>query len=121
MLEKIKNILKKEKDVLFGYVFGSFCSKNFHNKSDIDIALYFSKTKNNTDTYLQIIHILEKNLKREIDLTILNSAKNIYLLDEIINKGIVVKDSSERFDFEIRKWQEINDFKYTTKMIENAA
>ncbi len=119
MIEKIKNILKKEKDVLFGYVFGSFCDNSFHDNSDIDIALYFAN--NNTDIYLQIIHILEKNLKRKIDLTILNSAKNIYLLDDIINKGIVVKDSNERFDFEIRKWQEINDFKLTTKMINNAA
>ncbi len=119
MTEKIKNILKKDKDILFGYVFGSFCDDSFHDNSDIDIALYFSN--NNSDSYLQIIHTLEKNLKRQVDLTILNSAKNIYLLDEIINKGLVVKDSNARFDFEIRKWQEINDFKLTTKMIENAA
>jgi hypothetical protein len=46
-----------------------------------------------------------------VDLLVLNRAHNIYLLDNLIHHGLLLKEHPDRFDFEIRKWQEILDFK----------
>jgi len=37
---KIEDYLKKDSNIEFGYIFGSFADGTFNERSDIDIALY---------------------------------------------------------------------------------
>jgi len=118
MIEKIKELIKDDENILFGYLFGSILSDDFSKYSDIDIALYF---KNYTfDKYLETTHKLQKQLKRDIDLVVLNNVKNIYLLEEILYKSKLLKDNDKRIDFELYKWHEINDFKISKRLIDAA-
>lgn len=72
------------------------------------------------DAQLEITYELSKALKKDVDLVVLNSVKNIYLLEEILQKGIVLKDESSRFDFEVRGQHSILDFKAFRKYIDAA-
>jgi len=114
-IDLIKTILKNEENISFGYLFGSSLTKYFNKNSDIDIALFFKKYE--LDYELYIIHKIEKELKQKVDLVVLNRVKNIYLLDEILKNSTLLKDSDERFDFEIHKWHEIVDFKDSIKSL----
>jgi predicted nucleotidyltransferase len=119
-LDKIKNILEDLSIVEFAYLFGSYAKGEEKNWSDIDIAVFTNSTLNTLDTYLEIHHKLAVAFHEEIDLIILNSAKNLYLLEDIISDGIVLKDSEERFDFEIKREHDILDFKAYRKIIDAA-
>ena len=111
----IKEILQLNDNILFGYIFGSFAKNTMTKESDIDIAVYF---KNYTlDNHLDIIYQLSKKLNFEVDLTILNKVRNIYLLEDILHHNIIVKDDEARFDFEIYKQLEVIDFKQHQAMI----
>jgi predicted nucleotidyltransferase len=119
-LDKIKNILEELSIVEFAYLFGSYAKGEEKNWSDIDIAVFTNSTLNTLDTFLEIHHKLAVAFHEEIDLVILNSAKNLYLLEDIISDGIVLKDSEERFDFEIKREHDILDFKAYRKFIDAA-
>ena len=109
IVEVLKSLLKEEDSVLFGYLFGSYATGNYSKSSDVDIALYLKE--DSLDERLELIYRLSKALKKDIDLLVLNDAKNIYLLDDVLQNGILVKDGSERVDFELKKEHEILDFK----------
>jgi predicted nucleotidyltransferase len=112
MLKDIQQSLIKElqsdTNVEFAYLFGSFADGSFNDRSDVDLALYLKKV--DFDTQLKISFELSKVLKKDVDLVVLNKAKNLYLLDDIIQKGIVIKDSDKRVDFELRKHHQFLDF-----------
>ncbi len=109
VVEILKDYFDKNSSTEFVYLFGSFARGDFNSKSDIDLAIFFKDdTLNNK---LQIIHELGKKLKRDIDIISLNSAKNLYLLEDILNNNIVLKDSVKRVDFEILKGHQILDYK----------
>jgi len=110
-------MIKKSKKVILAglvstitaaYLFGSFADGSFNDRSDVDLALYLKKV--DFDTQLKISFDLSKVLKKDVDLVVLNKAKNLYLLDDIIQKGIVIKDSDKRVDFELRKHHQFLDF-----------
>ncbi len=109
MLDIIKDILNKDDNVVFGYLFGSYAKGNESERSDIDIAVYLKDTE--FDKILTLHHNLQKVLKKEVDMVILNSAKNIYLLESIIKDGIRVKESSTQDIFEVDTNLAILDFK----------
>ena len=118
MKTQISRVLASRSDVLFGYLFGSYAEGTPSEYSDVDVAIYF--TDEEIDTRLDLIHQLEKQLHKKIDLLDLNRTQNIYLLDTIIRKGIVVKDHPSRSRYELNKWQEINDFLETKRYIDAA-
>ncbi|HHH19342.1 MAG TPA: nucleotidyltransferase domain-containing protein [Campylobacterales bacterium] len=109
-----KNLITTD-SVLFGYLFGSYAKGLQTERSDIDIALYLNDT--DLDTQLQITYELSKLLGKEIDLLVLNRAKNLYLLDEVFQEGIIIKESPKRFDFELIKQHQILDYKAFKKRL----
>lgn len=118
LIEELKNYLNTSINVDFGYLFGSYFSGNETTNSDIDIALYLKNVT--VDIKLQLIYELSKLLQKDVDLVILNEVKNIYLLEDILDNSVVLKDSDAKIDFELVKRHDILDFKEFRKMI-NAA
>ncbi len=118
MKEKIYSILSADSNVMFAYLFGSYSNGSANNASDIDIAVYLKDTA--MDKRLTLHHSLQKTLHKDVDLVILNEAKNIYLLEAILDQGILLKDHPLRIDFELRKEHEIKDFKAFRKYIDAA-
>ncbi len=121
-IDAVKNLINSMDEIQFAYLFGSYAKNRQSAKSDIDIAVYLEEKHNTFDTKLKIHHALEITLKKEIDLDVLNSAKNFDLLTDIFNEGIVLKDSKDdaRIMFELRKEHEILDYKAFKRMLDVA-
>ena len=118
MVDLLTKKLLNMENVIFGYLFGSYSQDKQTAASDVDIALFLKDT--GLDARLQVNYELSKFLKKDIDLVLLNDIKNIYLLEDILKYGIVIKESEQRFDFEITKQHDILDYKVFRKFI-NAA
>jgi len=114
----LKNKLSDMDVILFGYLFGSYATNQQTNKSDVDVALYLKAV--DFDTKLQINYELSKLLKKDVDLVVLNDIKNIYLMENIMKNGIIIKDHNKRVDFEIMKHHDILDYKVFRKYIDAA-
>ena len=106
--ELLDKILEGMPNVEFGYLFGSYADGSFNDRSDVDVAIYFKEY--DFDEHLTLISEISKITNKDTDLTILNKVKNLYLLEDIISKGIILKDSDKRIDFELLKHHQFIDF-----------
>ena len=107
-LELLRDYFKEREDITFSFLFGSAARGKGRREGDVDIAVYFRPEKDiewenfgksykgETRTGLE----LERLLKKDVDLVVLNRAKAV-LADEIIRKGkpIVIKDRGIFMDF----------------------
>jgi len=121
-IDEIQKIIASMDEIEFAYLFGSYAKNTQTKTSDIDIAVYLKKQYNTFDTKLKIHHKLEITLNKEIDLVILNNAKNFNLLEDIFNEGIVLQESydDKRLMFELQKEHEILDYKTFKRMLDVA-
>ena len=118
MKKIIESLLQAQGNVLFAYLFGSYARGEQVEKSDVDIAVYLSDTS--LDERLKLHHMLERALKKNVDLVLLNDVKNIYLLESILKEGILLKDHEDRAMFEVEKNLRIIDFKNFKRYIDAA-
>lgn len=106
MEEKIIEIIKNELKVDLIYLFGSVLTNRFNSESDIDIAIFSSKSidkKSLAKTKLELIN----QLNSEIDLVDLKDC-SIVLKKEIIYKGKSIYASSKELK---------ENFEYTSVVI----
>ena len=104
LITVLKEILEKEKEILFAYLYGSYALNTIHPKSDIDVAVYFKPS--DIKGYLQkekelSAALITKLHNDSVDLRILNTL--FFLLKyKVIKEGIpiLIKDEAERVDFE---------------------
>ena len=78
----IEEICKKYK-VKNLYAYGSVCTKEFNEKSDLDFLINFENNlsfEDYTDNYFLIIAEFEKIFKRKIELLTTNSLSNPYFI-----------------------------------------
>jgi predicted nucleotidyltransferase len=115
---EIKEYIQDNTTIIFGYLFGSYANGTYTSSSDVDVALYLSDLS--LDNRLQINYELSKLLKKDVDLVVLNEVKNIYLLENILSESLVIKESEQRFDFELVKQHDILDYKEFKRMIDAA-
>ena len=111
---KLKPLLKKEKDILFAYLFGSVAQGKTNYESDIDLAIYLSEKKDG-DFFKKKVSLIEKAqsiLKKSTEVVILNEISSIFFKFVIIKEGRVIfeREHGERVDFELRTMQEYYDF-----------
>jgi len=92
--EEVINFLSSKKEFMkakYGVqkigLFGSYARAENHDKSDIDIAVELD-SKNRVDNYFGLLHFLEDNLHKKIDLGIESNLKEPirkYIEKEIIH------------------------------------
>lgn len=109
ILNKLKTYFEERKDVAFAFLFGSAAKSKVRKQGDIDIAVYFWPENKIIEWEMfgkyypgeaRIALDIERILKKNIDLIVLNRARSI-LADEIIRKGIpiIIKDKGLFFEF----------------------
>ncbi len=101
ILKVLRNYLGGEKDVVFAFLFGSSTGGKIRKEGDIDIAIYFTPEKDieweafgkRYEGENRIALEIERLLKKDIDLIVLNRARAV-LADEILRNGkpIIIKD-----------------------------
>ena len=106
LLNILKEVLEKDEDILFAYLYGSLVFNSIHPESDIDITVYLkpSDIKEYIKKEEELLATLVTKLHNDkIDLRILNTSP--FLLQyNIIKEGIpiLIRDEAERVDFETR-------------------
>jgi predicted nucleotidyltransferase len=120
LMSDLKEFFSKKEDVVFAYLFGSIAYNNYNSKSDIDVAVFLEnkEDKDLFDERINLIVELEKKFKRDVDVVILNSVKDVFLRYVIFREGILLfrKDEEQRINFELRAMREYFDFAPYIKM-----
>ncbi|RJR32480.1 MAG: nucleotidyltransferase domain-containing protein [Desulfobacteraceae bacterium] len=114
--ERVRQVLERYEKVVFAYLFGSSAGSDAVHARDIDIAVYLSekdkKARNEIklDLYVTLSRSLNTN---EVDVLVLNDAKNLILRHEIVLNGIVLldRDRDLRFDYEQKIIHSAIDFR----------
>lgn len=101
ILENLREYFEKREDIAFAFLFGSAVYGKIRKEGDIDIAIYFrpagdiewEEFNKRYEGENKIALDLERLLRSEVDLVVLNRARAI-VADEILRKGkpIVIKD-----------------------------
>lgn len=108
--------------VLFAYLFGSMSQNTPYPPADIDIAVFLTGTTSEScfETRLLLYADLCRALKTSnIDLVVLNTTKNMMLLNEIIRRNVILFeiDRSAREAFEIKILHQAIDFREQRKSV----
>lgn len=104
LLSTLKKLMKKDKKILFAYLYGSCALDSFHPGSDIDIAVFLkpSSIKEYIKKEEELSAALIAELHNDnIDLRILNTLPFL-LKYKVLKEGIpiLINDESARAEFE---------------------
>jgi len=106
IIDEIREYVNKRQEILFAYIFGSFVKGN--EFSDIDIALYVDG-KGSLEYEFEIEDDLERMLKIPVDVRVINKAP-VSFSYPVLKDGLLIKDSNERAEFQVRKFKEYMDY-----------
>jgi predicted nucleotidyltransferase len=118
LIKKLTSILLKEKNIVFAYIFGSFCEEE-KNFKDIDIGIYikdkFIKKIDIVEFEIYLSLKLEKIISFSIDIKIINYAPLGFKYQ--VTKGILLfsKNEGEREEFICKTRLEYYDFQPIAK------
>ena len=110
----LKPLFKREKSLLFAYIFGSTVQDRAYSESDIDLAFYLDtdKVKDIFKKRILLIEEAQALLNKTVEIVILNEINSIFFKFVIIKEGLVVYERahSQRVDFELTTMQEYYDY-----------
>ncbi len=112
MLQNIKKTLRKEKNVLFAYVYGSF-ARGEPDYSDIDIAVFLKKVPKNSANYeAKLKQKLEQGGK-PVEVRIMNSTP-LLMKSRVLKEGktIFSRNKKLRIGFETSLMSQYLDFSH---------
>lgn len=115
--EVLREILNRHRDtVLFAYLFGSLAEGRGGPLSDVDVAVFLTRqaASDPWEAGLALQADFCRALRRnDVDVLVLNRARNLMLLDEIIRRGLVLldQDREAREEFELKVLHLAMDFK----------
>jgi len=110
-------IFEKMSDrIAVAYLFGSAANGEAGPGSDIDLAVLLHDPAGSAgfevrlDLYADCSRVLKRN---DIDVVVLNTARNLFLLNDVVQKGIVLYqcDSELREEFEVKIVHDFIDFR----------
>lgn len=113
-MKKIRNVLRKRKEILFAYLYGSFAKDEQRGESDVDIGV-FLKAGFKEETFYEVDLALEIERKvgvKNVEVVVLNN-KPLRFLNQVLRYGklIVSKNERERIRFETFVTKSYIDFK----------
>ena len=119
IISALRDYFKKREDVLMAFLFGSWIEDRESGESDIDIAVYLKPKRNilewQSDNYYesehQIWREIEKIVKKEVDLIVLNRASPTIADSALKGIPIIIKDRKFYMDFLLRITSEAIDFR----------
>jgi predicted nucleotidyltransferase len=117
VMDVLREVLCRHRDtVLFAYLFGSLAEGRGGPLSDVDVAAFLTgeAASGCWDARLALQADFCRALGRnDVDVLILNEARNLMLLDEIIRRGVVLLDQDRdvREEFELKVLHLAIDFK----------
>lgn len=109
----VVEILNREGNIVFAYLFGGLAEGKIKPLSDVDIAVYLKETINLAEYKLDLFNKLTSALgTSELDLVILNTAP-VSLAGRILqNRQILIdKEPFKRHDYESLTLREYFDFR----------
>jgi len=108
---RVKEVLEKDENTVFAYIFGSYVAGKHGKRSDIDIAVY-TRRPMKWKELVRLTLKLEDSLGTRVDVIDLRTAPPL-LAYEVVSKGVVVveRDREERISFENRVLKEYLDLK----------
>lgn len=124
MIQTLKDYFEKVDAVLIAFLFGSYAKSIPHRESDVDIAVYFKPKSNHMEweefdiKYAEEDEIwldIERLLKRNVDLLVLNRARSSMASSAINGVPIIIKNRGLYLDFMLRVSQEAEDFRETVE------
>jgi predicted nucleotidyltransferase len=112
---QLGSFMKKEKSIVFSYIFGSVAQGTSNLESDVDLAVYLDEKKAG-DIFKKRLFLIEKIqsiLKKSTEVVVLNEIKSTFFKFVIIKEGKMIfeRDPGQRVDFELRAMQEYYDFR----------
>ncbi|HBA89853.1 MAG TPA: hypothetical protein DCZ75_18235 [Geobacter sp.] len=98
------------------YLFGSSANGDAGPNSDIDLAVLLPKSEPvaDFDFRLEFYADCSRALKRnDIDVVILNGTRNLFLLESVVSRGIVLFDDDRelREEYEVQVMHDFIDFR----------
>jgi len=112
VIQQLKGVLSKEKEILFAYLHGSFLSKGKFN--DVDIALYLDeksmKEIEPVDFEISLSLKIEKAIRLPVDVKILNFAPLSFGYRTSLGYLLFSRNELKREEFLCKTWSEYFDF-----------
>lgn len=115
ILQPLEVVMKRHHSILFAYLFGSYAVGEQTAMSDIDIAVFVENEKGISFNEKLLLHgdccrVLKRN---DVDILVLNTTKNLFLLEDIICDGKIIynRDQDLLDEFELKTLHAIYDFK----------
>jgi predicted nucleotidyltransferase len=108
MIERLKEYFSGRKEVAFAFLYGSQAKGNATKLSDVDVAVYFYPEKRHPTEYEEGVYYptedkiwsdLERILKREVELLVLNRVSASAAASAIMGIPIVINDWNLYLDF----------------------
>ena len=121
LVERIASVLAPRREVLEAYLFGSQATGEATERSDLDLAILLkpdaarAAASHRFTLFAECSRALKRN---DIDLVILNTAKNLILQNDIIHTGVVLYsgDTDARIDYELKTQHLALDFRFQRNM-----
>jgi len=112
--ERISKILKKERNISFAYIFGSYARKEARKESDVDIAIFLKNSsviEKNPKFEVKLALEIEKVVNRSVDVRIMND-KPLTFINQVLKHGKVLfsRNENERINFEMKMFSLYSDF-----------
>lgn len=118
-IQCLKELLTSQSSVIFAYLFGSRVKGYANDKSDWDIAVYFSEPLENIGLWpaFELEAKLSRAIASTVQINTLNSHVSPVFGFKIVSEGILLIDKNEeiRMDFENRVLRYYYDWQYFLK------
>ncbi|HAO20215.1 MAG TPA: hypothetical protein DCQ37_06845 [Desulfobacteraceae bacterium] len=116
IVEKLKERLIRDENIIFGLVFGSYAKNRQRSQSDIDIALYFANPPEGLDL-LDFMSDLCNYAGKDVDVVVLNKA-SAFLRHEIMKHAIrlFIRDRFVYQRFREKTMTDYDIYKYMSGM-----
>jgi predicted nucleotidyltransferase len=98
VIEKVGKVLKKECNVVFAYIYGSYARGIAGRFSDLDIAVFLRESGH--ERYMDLLSELPVDIGVEVDVRVLNDAPPLFRYN-VIREGklLFVKDKGVHEEF----------------------